>query len=78
MYVLNFELFLDFEGYQKQCLMNKTKQCSDSTRHRSRDICPPISQIVPKNFIKISLILKECPEDILIKLVIVLKISKSS
>jgi hypothetical protein len=24
--------------------------------------CPPISQIVLKNFIKISLIIKECPE----------------
>ena len=31
-----------------------------------------------KNFIKISLIIKECPEQILIKLAIVLKISKSS
>ena len=31
-----------------------------------------------KNFIKISLIIKECPEEILIKLAIVLKISKSS
>ena len=37
-----------------------------------------ISQIVPKNFIKISLIIKECPEEIFIKLAIVLKISKSS
>jgi hypothetical protein len=37
-----------------------------------------ISQIVPKNFIKISLIIKECPQEILIKLAIVLKISKSS
>ena len=36
------------------------------------------SQIVVKNFIKISLIIKEFPEDILIKLAIVLKISKSS
>ena len=51
---------------------------SDSARHWSRDICPPISQIVLKNFIKISLIIKECPGEILIKLTIVLKISKSS
>ena len=51
---------------------------SDSARHRSRDICPPISQIVLKNFIKIHLIIKECPGEILIKLTIVLKISKSS
>jgi hypothetical protein len=35
-----------------------------------------ISQIVLRNFIKISLIIKECPEEILIKLAIVLKISK--
>jgi hypothetical protein len=53
-------------------------KCSDSARHWSQDICPPISQIVLKNFIKISLIIKECPEEILIKLAIVLKISKSS
>jgi hypothetical protein len=52
--------------------------CSDSARHWSQDISPPISQIVLKNFIKISLIIKECPEEILIKLAIVLKISKSS
>jgi hypothetical protein len=38
----------------------------------------PISQMVLKNFIKNSLIFKECPEEILIKMVIVLKISKSS
>ena len=40
----------------------------------------PISQIpvVLKKFIKISLIIKECPEEILIKLTIVLKILKSS
>jgi hypothetical protein len=30
-----------------------------------------------KNFLKISLIIKECPEEILIKLAILLKISKS-
>jgi hypothetical protein len=51
---------------------------SDSARHRSQDICPSIFQIVLKNFIKISLIIKECPEEILIKLAIALKISKSS
>jgi hypothetical protein len=51
---------------------------SDSARHRSQDICSPISQIVLKNFIGISLNIKECPEEILIKLAIVLKISKSS
>ena len=33
-------------------------QCSDSARHQSQDICPPIFQIVHK----ISLI-KECPEE---------------
>jgi hypothetical protein len=42
-----------------------------SARHLSQDICPPISQIVLKNFIKISLIIKECPEEIFIKLAIV-------
>ena len=51
---------------------------SDSCRHRSQDICPPISQIVLKNFVKISLIITECAEEILIKLEIVLKISKSN
>jgi hypothetical protein len=52
---------------------------SDSARHQFQDICPPISQIVRKiNFIKISLIIKECPDEILMKLAIVLKISKSS
>jgi hypothetical protein len=50
----------------------------DSAMHRSRDICTPISQIVVKNFIKINIIIKECPEESLIKLAIVLKISKSS
>jgi hypothetical protein len=50
---------------------------SVSARHHSQDISPPISQIVLKNFKKISLIIKECPEEILIKLAIVL-ISKSS
>jgi hypothetical protein len=49
---------------------------SDSARYRSQGICPSISQIVLVNFLKISLIIK-CPEEILIKLVIVLKISKS-
>jgi hypothetical protein len=52
--------------------------CSDSDRHWSQDICPPNSQIVQKNFIKVTLIIKECPEEILIKLTIVLKISMSS
>jgi hypothetical protein len=36
------------------------------------------SQIVLKNFLKISLIIKECHEEILIKLAIVQKISKSN
>ena len=44
---------------------------NDSTRHQSKNICPPISQILLKNFIKISLIIKECPEEIMIKLEIV-------
>ena len=51
---------------------------SNSARHQSQDISPPISQIVLKNFVKICVMIKECPEDILIKLAIVLKISKSS
>jgi hypothetical protein len=51
--------------------------CCDSARHWFQDICPPISQTVLKNFIKISLII-ECPEEILIELLIVLKISKTS
>jgi hypothetical protein len=51
---------------------------SDSAKRRSQDICPPISQVVLKNFIKMSLIIKECLEEILIKLAIVLKILKSS
>jgi hypothetical protein len=51
---------------------------SDSARHQSKDICPPISQIVLKNLIKNSLIIKECPNEIVLKLTIVLKISKSS
>ena len=51
--------------------MNNEKILSiDSARHRSRDIYLPISQIVLKNFIKISLIIKECLEEILIKLAI--------
>ena len=40
---------------------------SDSPRHWSRDICPSTSQIVWKNFIKISLIIKKCPEEIFYK-----------
>jgi hypothetical protein len=56
-----------------------TLPTSDWVRHRSQDICPTISpNFVLKNFIKISLIIKECPEEILIKLAIVLKISKSN
>jgi len=42
------------------------------------DICPPISQLVLKSLIKMSLIIKECPEEIVINMAIVLKISKSS
>jgi hypothetical protein len=53
---------------------------SDSARHDFRTFSPyMISQIVLKNLIKISLIIKdkkECPEEILIKLA--MKISKSS
>ena len=37
--------------------------------HRSQDICLPIFQIVLKNFKKISFIIEECPEEILIKVV---------
>jgi len=32
---------------------------SDSARNRSQDICPPISQIVLKSFIKISIIIND-------------------
>ena len=53
---------------------NVWKVYCDSARHRSQDIC----QIVLNTFIKISLIIKECPEENLIKLAIVLTISKSS
>jgi hypothetical protein len=52
-----------------------TSMYSDKARHRSQEICPPISQMVLKNFIKISLFIEECSEEILIKLAIVLKIS---
>jgi hypothetical protein len=41
---------------------------SDSARHLPQDICSPFSQIVLKNFIKINLILKECPEEIFVKI----------
>ena len=51
---------------------------SDSASNWSQDIFPTISQIVPKNFIKNGLIIKECPEEISIQLEIVLKISKFS
>ena len=56
--------------------MTDDRQGNNSARHRSQDICPPISQIVLKY--KNQFIIKECPEEILIKLAIVLKISKSS
>ena len=55
-----------------------SNKVSDLARHPSQDICPHIPQIVLKIFIIISLIIKECPDEILIKLAIVLKISKSS
>jgi hypothetical protein len=55
------------------CCFSTLYFCSDSASHQSQDICPPISQIVLKNFIKISLIFKECHEDIFIKLAIVLE-----
>jgi hypothetical protein len=42
----------------------KNNMCSDSTRHQSQDLYPPISQIVLKNLIQNSLIIKECPEEI--------------
>ena len=58
----------------ESCLLYWT---SDSVRHRSQNSCLLISQIVLKNFIK-KKIIKECPEEILIKLAIVLKISKFS
>ena len=51
---------------------------SDSARHWSQDILPTFFLNCPEELIKISLIIKECPEEILIKLAIVLKISKSS
>ena len=51
---------------------------NDSARHWSQDNYTPISQIVLKNFIKISLIIKECTEEIWLKQAIVLKILKSS
>lgn len=47
---------------------------SDSAMHQFKDIFPPFSQIVLKNVIKISLIIKECLEEILIKLAIILQI----
>ena len=63
---------------QSEIIFNLQNNCRDSVRHQSEDIRPPISQIFLKNFIKISLIIKECPEEIWIKVAIVLKISKSS
>ena len=71
---LDVDLSLTYILMEKRILYHN----SVLARQRSQDICPPISQIVLKNFIKISLIIKECPEGILIKLAIVLKISKSS
>jgi hypothetical protein len=58
------------------CSFNET--VSDSARHQSKDIFPPTSQIVLNNFMKMCLIIKECPEEIFIKLTIVWKISMSS
>jgi hypothetical protein len=58
-------------------LLEKKNVYSVSARHHSQYISPPISQIILKNFIKISLIIKKCPEEIWIKLAIVLNISKS-
>ena len=72
------------DGYSRTCRAHYFRYLSlcytlpsDSARHRSQDIFPPISQIVLKNSIKISLIIKECPKEILIKLAIFQKISKS-
>jgi hypothetical protein len=62
--------------YNLVCSFNET--VSDSARHQSKDIFPPTSQIVLNNFIKMCLIIKECPEEIFIKLTIVWKISMSS
>ena len=64
------------------CLQHYTTHTfSDSARHWSQDICLPISSNCPeevkKNKLKISLFIKECHEEILIKLAIVVKISKS-
>jgi hypothetical protein len=49
------------------CIIGQ-KSFLNAARHRSQDFCPPISQIVQKNFIKIRLIIEECAEEILIKL----------
>ena len=56
-----------------ELLTNNIINLRNSARHKSQDICLLISQIVMKNFIKISLIIKERPAEILIKLAIVLK-----
>jgi hypothetical protein len=47
---------------------------SDSARYLSQDIFPPVYSSYPEEL----LIIKECHEEIFIKLVIVLKISKYS
>jgi hypothetical protein len=49
-YIFNLNIFYNFLF---------TFYLRDSGRYQSQDICPPISQIVLKNFIKISLIIKE-------------------
>jgi hypothetical protein len=52
---------------------------SDSARHWSQDICHLFLKLSLRTLYKfISLIIKEYPEEILIKLAVVLKISKSS
>jgi len=72
--VVNIMLF----SYFKVLWFLYVANSSDSAGHRSQDTCPPISQIVLKNFLKISLIIKECLEEILLKLAIDMNISKSS
>ena len=71
---------MNWDFWKKDCpiLPSLMFYFSDSVRHWSQDICPPISHIVLKNFINICLIIIKCPEEILIKLAIVRKISKSS
>lgn len=66
--------FLLIHKYMYAVILFKTNGLwiSDSNRHRFQNICPPISQIVLNSFMKIS------SKEILIKLPIVLKISKCS